>query len=249
MSYASVVLADTPLGFWKFNEPSGTSAADSSGNGYNGTYTGGFTLGHASIIPTTTDTAVSLNGTTGYIAVSGFPQIASPFSFEAVFNAASLSGSRTVIGRDTDAWTSGNGAFYFKMSSDDSKMKFSVQTGVGSEVSVISPTTFSTGTGYHMVGVYNGSNLHIYINGIDKGSTNTSVAVPHQVGDLVIGASYYNDTLFDYCQTTLQGVAIYNYALTAAQVLTHYNATQWSVLYSRTTLSPIMLPVHPVVFE
>lgn len=42
---SQAILALSPLGYWKLDEPSGTTATDSSGNGRNGTYTGsGYTL-------------------------------------------------------------------------------------------------------------------------------------------------------------------------------------------------------------
>lgn len=41
----TAIMALSPIGYWKLDEPSGTTATDSSGNGRNGTYTGsGFTL-------------------------------------------------------------------------------------------------------------------------------------------------------------------------------------------------------------
>src|SRR6202035_1756866 len=43
--YASTVLADSPLVYYRMNETSGTVAADSSGHGYTGTYGAGIALG------------------------------------------------------------------------------------------------------------------------------------------------------------------------------------------------------------
>lgn len=44
-SLNDAIMALSPIGYWKLNEPSGTTATDSSGNGRNGTYTGsGYTL-------------------------------------------------------------------------------------------------------------------------------------------------------------------------------------------------------------
>jgi hypothetical protein len=40
----AAVLALSPLGYWKLDEPSGTTAVDSSGNGRDGTYSGTYTL-------------------------------------------------------------------------------------------------------------------------------------------------------------------------------------------------------------
>src|SRR5438105_4322210 len=45
-AYESAVLVDTPVGYWRLGEPAGTTtAADSSGRGLNGAYSGGVTTG------------------------------------------------------------------------------------------------------------------------------------------------------------------------------------------------------------
>ena len=61
-TYASTVLADSPVAYWRLSETSGTSAADSSGNSHGGTYTStGVTYGAAAIV-SDGDTAVSFSG-------------------------------------------------------------------------------------------------------------------------------------------------------------------------------------------
>jgi hypothetical protein len=57
------------LGYWRLGESSGTTAADSSSAGHNGTYTGGFTLGQPGAILGDSNTSVALNGTTGKVAL------------------------------------------------------------------------------------------------------------------------------------------------------------------------------------
>lgn len=64
MTYASEVLADSPLLYWRLGEASGTTAADASGNSKTGTYNGTPTRGVASLIATDpSNTAVQFNGT------------------------------------------------------------------------------------------------------------------------------------------------------------------------------------------
>lgn len=63
-SFEAGVFELFPFAFWKFDEDSGTVAADSSGNGYDGTYNGGVTLGVAG--PLTGETAASFDGTDDY---------------------------------------------------------------------------------------------------------------------------------------------------------------------------------------
>ena len=54
---AAAILSRSPVAFWKFDETSGSTAADSSGNGRNGTYTSTHTKGADSVIPTGVATA------------------------------------------------------------------------------------------------------------------------------------------------------------------------------------------------
>jgi len=72
-TYSATVLADSPIGYWRLGESSGTTAIDSSGNGHNGTYTPGSgswtggTLGQSGLIADP-DTCALFNGSSGYVA-------------------------------------------------------------------------------------------------------------------------------------------------------------------------------------
>lgn len=61
-TYESEVLADSPTGYWRLGESSGTTAADSSGNSNDGTYVGSPTLG-ATGATSDGNTAVEFDGT------------------------------------------------------------------------------------------------------------------------------------------------------------------------------------------
>lgn len=60
-----------PVGYWKFDENTGTIAADSSGNGNSGTLTAGaaWSLGHSGA-------AVTFDGSSGYIQIGARPSLA-----------------------------------------------------------------------------------------------------------------------------------------------------------------------------
>ena len=60
-SYDQAVLADSPAAYWRLGEASGSSAADSSGNGNGGSYAGGVTLGAPALI-NDPNTAASFDG-------------------------------------------------------------------------------------------------------------------------------------------------------------------------------------------
>jgi len=93
---SAAVLSDNPYLWWRFDEAAGAAtAADSSGNNRPGAYTGGTTLGGARACPHDTGTAVTLNGTTGYIgAGTGAAAVAGPtvFTIEVWFKTATAGG-------------------------------------------------------------------------------------------------------------------------------------------------------------
>ena len=68
-SYADVVLADGPVGYWRFGEPSGLTAIDSSPNTNDGTYTNGPILGVPGALAGDSDTAVSMDGVNDSVRV------------------------------------------------------------------------------------------------------------------------------------------------------------------------------------
>ena len=51
MSYSLKIIKDAPVAFYTLDETSGTTAADISGCGNNGTYSGGITTGLLPLIP------------------------------------------------------------------------------------------------------------------------------------------------------------------------------------------------------
>jgi hypothetical protein len=67
-AYKSAVLADSPVGYWRLGESSGTTAADSSSGGNAGTYTS-VTLGTTGATAGDPDTAAAFNGTSSYVSV------------------------------------------------------------------------------------------------------------------------------------------------------------------------------------
>jgi hypothetical protein len=60
--YSAAVLAKGPVGYWRLGESGGPTAADSSGNGADGTYFGDLNFGEPGAIAGSADTAIGLNG-------------------------------------------------------------------------------------------------------------------------------------------------------------------------------------------
>ena len=58
--YSTTILSDSPLLYCRFGALSGTTVADSSGNGNNGSFTGSCTPGQAGLIAGDNDAALLL---------------------------------------------------------------------------------------------------------------------------------------------------------------------------------------------
>jgi len=254
----NVVQADEPVGYWRLNETSGQTAYDYSGNGGNGTYVGGPLLGQSS--PETTSgidasTSVYLNGTSQFVSIpvttaTNLNKVNQPLTIEGWINpstqinpnpyviSGSGSGGQIVMGYNNTTWGAGwtnrfSGSFYDGTSA----------------INNYNSSTSSTGSWYHVVVVYNGnlvnSGITIYINGSAVTTTIGNSGTLVTTGGFTTTSGYW--TLGSFAGTNaeaftgyLSEVAIYNYALSAAQVSAHYNAGSgpgWNYCQSKTSLS------------
>ena len=227
MGYADVILADSPVAYWRTSEsPGATTATDSSGNGRNATYVGGYTLGAAGAIASEVNGAVSLNGSSGYLNAG---------DDDAFDGMAALS---------VEAWirpsnpTAAYGMVLAKTPADYStayELRFYIATGrlefilSGSVVTpdAIGATVLVADQWYHVVGTYNGTTANLYLNGVLDGTdTKAADAVRALAEPLAIGCRRISVTPELFFSGRIDEVAIYSAALSAAQVRRHYHAAK-----------------------
>ena len=67
---------DSPVGYWRLDEPTGPLAKDASGNGNDGSYLGALTFGVPGVLPASADTAVQFSET-----APGFVELGDKFGF------------------------------------------------------------------------------------------------------------------------------------------------------------------------
>ncbi len=67
-TYGKAVFNDAPDLYWRLGENGGTTAKDAGPNGFDGVYSGGYTLGRPSGVTGTTDTSVTFDGSSGTVA-------------------------------------------------------------------------------------------------------------------------------------------------------------------------------------
>ena len=216
-SYRSSVLADGPAGYWRLGESSGTTAADESGNGRSGSYVGGVTLGAPDALANDADTAASFDGVNDYLSI---PHHASLTPAAAITVEAWAKSAQTT-------WNS----YGFLVSKRDSyilhpwagtrTMVFYVNVAGGWHSLSYTPAEI---TGWHhYVGSYDGSTLRLYVDGVERSSLAVSGTIATSTGALQIGRD-------DCCggrygNATIDEVALYGQALSAARVKAHYDAS------------------------
>jgi hypothetical protein len=209
-SYSNAVLATSGLvGYWRLGETSGTVGCDST-FANNGTYQPGTTLGQAGALVNDPDTAVAFNGSSGFVQVpdSSSLDVGDVFSVEAWVKRGTLSNANNYViaSKQSNAWVLWlvNGFLVLRKS------------GVAD---VAASTVAVADTAWHQVAATkNGSTVKLYVDGRDVTGAVNNQAMQNNTSPFVIGqsssASYFNGTIDE--------VAVYNVALTGAQVAGHY---------------------------
>ena len=209
MTYASEVLADSPLIYWRLGESSGTVAADASGHGNAGTYTNGPTLGTAGLVAGDSDTAVTFDGVDDSVrSTLTFGSMLSAFTAEAIIKPSVISNGPFVIGLADDT---------IDLSINIDGSLFGI-AGAGSFQSAAG--LIVTGTTYHLALVWDGiSTATIYRNGVSVATGTGNTATPGGVGFWA-----GDDAVSDPFSGVIDEVAYYTTALSTARILAHYNA-------------------------
>lgn len=209
--YDDTVVADAPVSYWRLDETAGTVAADQIAANP-GTYSGGFTLNQPGALTGSgdADASVTLNGTSGFVSIGNPTSLQFPgaFTVECWFKPATTAATQYILQKVTS--TTG---YYLSQAAGGA-----VSFGCGASV-VTSVANYTSGW-HHIVGTWDGTTQTLTVDGVPRtatpvGPTTLNTTASFQLGSLA-GASFYPGSLDE--------AAVYNYALTAAQIQGHYNA-------------------------
>ncbi len=208
-----VVLADAPVGYWRFGEPSGTTALDWSTNANNGTYINGPLLGVPGALAGDTDTAVSMDGVNDSVRVPDHNtlDVGDSFTAEGWIKRSSTAQTHTMMvkGFQIVVMNAANGNQVFLRKPN---------------VSTIARTNAGVGAGayHHIVVTKNATgpgSVKIYIDGAPVTVVDVSAvqAIQNTTTPLQFGDGAASQADFDE-------FALYDNVLTPAQVAEHYAA-------------------------
>lgn len=213
--YRDEVQADSPQGYWRLDESSGTVAEDLSGGDHAGTYEGSIELGDPSVFSTLT--SATFDSFDDVVTIPDYAGLnGETLSVEAwIFPTGQNASYDTVLMKTTNSsWTDGYG-LYLSSNSTTGQLHFFVNHfGDHAALANVPLNQWS-----HVVGTYDGDAIRLYVNGELAGSTPYAAAINHSETSLRIGSG-----LGGYpWHGSLGDVAVYNAVLPAERVADHYN--------------------------
>jgi hypothetical protein len=202
--------------WWKFDETSGTTAADSVGT------TAGTLASGATWAAGKNNNAISLNGTsTSYVSFpSGFVSSLGDFSVAGWFKLNSVSTWARLFDFGT-----GTSVYMFLAPSDGTTIRFAITTGGGGGEQRIDGTSIpSTGVWHHFAVTVSGAVGILYIDGVEVGRNSSMTLKPSNLGNTTL--NYVGKSQFGadpYLNGLVDDLRIYNYGLSASEVSLLFN--------------------------
>jgi DUF1680 family protein len=219
--YWNVTGGTTPppafVAHWQFDETSGTSAADATGNGKTATLNGGATW-----VAGRSGNAVNLSGTSQYVSA--------PAGILAGATAVSIA---TWVRLDTvSTWArlfdfgTGTTANMFLVPSAGSTARFAItSSGAGGEQRINAPSALPTGAWTHVAVTVGGGVGILYVNGAEVARNSAMTLTPSSLGSTTqnwIGRSQYSGD--PYLDGAVDSFRVYSRVLTASEVNAFFTA-------------------------
>ena len=191
---------------WGFNEGTGSTVTDASGNNNTGTISGATwsTLGRYG-------NALSFSGTSNLVLVpySSALNVTTGMTLSAwVYPTATQSGWRTIVQREVDA-------YFLHASSDAGALRPGAGgTFNGTDHHLSAPSAIAVNTWTHLAVTYDGATLRLFVNGTQVNTTPATGLLQTGTTPLRIGNNTYGESF----QGRIDDVRIYNRAQTAAEI-------------------------------
>ncbi len=181
------------VGYWSMNEGSGSTVMDWSGNGNNGTATG------TTIVAGKYGNARSFNGAGDYVSGSENASLCPNEGTLAAWAKPSSGGVSQVIWSNTDVNEHTGGQ---ELSINVYKKPYILLGNGNADVVVVSSVAVSLDTWHFLCGVWNGSVLVLYVDGVFAGSTSymnsrSNPTAPFYIGRYQTATAYFNGTIDD----------------------------------------------------
>jgi parallel beta-helix repeat protein len=240
-AYQSSVLSDGPAAYWRLGETSGTTAADASGQNHTATLNGAVKLGTVGALVNDANTAMTFDGSTTSVRSNTTVAVGPDFSMEAWTKAS----TSTSFGTIASVYANGQVRTLYL-----NGRQFVGLTDIGANwpANAVSSADLDPSLWHHVVfTIQGGSSLKLYVDGALAGSTTAPIAASFSANP-VIGWS--DATWVSHFNGTIDDVAMYPSALSAANVSAHFAASGQTgtppVLPTATPVPVTATPVPPI---
>jgi len=192
---------------WGFNEGSGTTTADATGNGNTGTLSGAVWTASGRF-----GSALTFDGTNDLVTINDAPglDLSSGMTIEAWVYPTTLSGWRTVLMKES----TGGLAWALYGHNNAPHPAVTVNTG-GSDVSINGLQSLPANTWSFLSATFDGTTLRLFLDGNQVSSTSLTGSLIATAGALRLGG---NLVWGEYFAGRIDEVRIYNRALTSAEI-------------------------------
>ncbi len=220
------------LGWWRFNEGSGSTASDSSSAGNNGTLTNFDTS--TAWVPGLVSGALTFDGTDDFVELGDILNFdaSSPFTISAWTNRQAAGSDHTIFARADYTDPVLQRGYWFGFSSTDTLDLFLVSdSSTGNRLRIDSTTLFNTpNTPHHVAVTYDGSTMasgaKLFVDGTEETVTVVSDALagttlnpaPARIGGSVDVTGMPSASLYNF-DGIIDDVTVYNRALTAQEIV------------------------------
>ena len=211
-TYSNTASATTPAGpsglvaAYAFDEGSGTTVSDASGNGHNGTISNATWAATGKF-----GKALQFNGGNALVSVPSAAQLqlSTGMTLEAWVNPSAVSATWQ------DVIYKGNDNYYLEATSTNASKPDAGMIAGGSYADAVGTAALPANSWSYLTETYDGSTLKLYVNGTQVASVAHTGAIASSTNALQIGG----DTIYSqYFAGLIDEVRIYNVALTAGQI-------------------------------
>ena len=193
---------------YAFAEATGTTTADATGNGNTGTLGGPVWAQSGKY-----GSALTFDGTNDWVTVADAPELdlATGVTLEAWVRPTAGSGWKTVLLKEN-----GSTLAYALYSSASSGLPMAIVYTNGVQQKLSGPSTLPVNAWTHLAATYDGAQLRLYVNGVERATKAVSGSIPNSSGALRLGGNDVWRT--EWLKGDLDEVRVYNRALGAAEI-------------------------------
>lgn len=215
--YHRIVTADSPVAYWRCDDTSAT--INDAVGAYPGTWSGGYTTGVEGLVNVDGSLGISLNGTAGTYGTIPYNAALNPaqFTISAIIKPATIGATQYIF--DCVDTTNFDG---FRLAINSSGNVFCARGTGAAVLNTIGTTVLSADSTYHVAATFDGTDVRVYVNGVQDAQSLGVTYVPNPDQQSRIGATAPAGS--SRFSGTVDEVALYSSALSATRIGTMYDA-------------------------